>query len=261
MIAFTIVIGNKEQLTGGIKDMTKNQVLSNVKLENISQIEFGVGNDTIFVTETDDYNRPYKVKKVTLSTLTEQTLYVDHDKTHYIDIGISKDKKYLLISSNTKEDSEILAIERTCDKCPIPTVLVPRTPNVKAHVEHLRDFFIQITNLEQKSKNYKLTVLKDQDFETRNFSKKWEDIITSSEGFIINDFDGFKDFIAIYIKNQGRPEIVIQDLDTKKFTNINMNDVGEIYPGLNADYTSQELNFIYTSPFVYEQVYKYNHKN
>jgi hypothetical protein len=48
--------------------MTKNEVLKNVKLENISQIEFGVDRDTLFVSETDDYNRPYKVKKINLKT-------------------------------------------------------------------------------------------------------------------------------------------------------------------------------------------------
>ena len=48
MVAFTVDIGNTEKLTGGIKDMAKNEVLKNIKLEGISQIEFGRGRDTIF---------------------------------------------------------------------------------------------------------------------------------------------------------------------------------------------------------------------
>jgi protease II len=36
LIAFTIDIGNTERLTGGIKDMKKNEVLKNIKLEGIS---------------------------------------------------------------------------------------------------------------------------------------------------------------------------------------------------------------------------------
>lgn len=90
---------------------------------------------------------------------------------------------------------------------------------MKAHVDHLRDFFILLTNHGVKSKNYKITTLSDNDFTDGNFSTdKWSDMIQSStgnnEGFIINEFDGFKDFIAVYIKNQGRPEILIQDLNT-----------------------------------------------
>jgi len=40
-------------------------------------------------------------------------LFIDDDPTHYIDIGVTKDKKYLIISSNTKEDSETWVIERS----------------------------------------------------------------------------------------------------------------------------------------------------
>lgn len=53
LVAFTLDIGNTERITGGIKDMVKNEVLRNVKLEGISQIEFGEGRDTIFYVATD----------------------------------------------------------------------------------------------------------------------------------------------------------------------------------------------------------------
>jgi hypothetical protein len=36
MIAFTLDIGNTEKLTAGIKDMQTNEILRNVKLENVS---------------------------------------------------------------------------------------------------------------------------------------------------------------------------------------------------------------------------------
>ena len=53
MIAFTLDVGNTERLTGGIKDMKNNEVLKNIRLENISQIEFGRGRETIYYVETD----------------------------------------------------------------------------------------------------------------------------------------------------------------------------------------------------------------
>lgn len=57
-------------------------------------------------------NRPYKVKRLNIATMKEATVFVDHDPTHYLDISITKDRKYLLINSNTKEDSEIWLIDR-----------------------------------------------------------------------------------------------------------------------------------------------------
>jgi protease II len=48
-----------------------------------------------------------------LDTLEAQTLFTDDDPTHFIDLTISKDRKFFVISSNTKEDSEVWIIPRT----------------------------------------------------------------------------------------------------------------------------------------------------
>lgn len=261
LIAFTLDIGNTERLTGGIKDMQKNEVLKNIKLEGISQMEFGRGRDTLFFVETDAMNRPYKVKKLNLQTMEDSTVFIDNDQTHYVDIGITKDGRYLVINSNTKEDSEVWVLDRDSQLAEAaPTKLIPRRTNVRAHIDHLRDFFVMITNHGVKSKNYKLATLTDSLYkEGHMINEKWEDLVQSTDGFIISEFDGFKDFIAIYIKNQGRPEILIQDLNTKSFTSISSDDVGEITPGLNQDYDSSSLRYSFSSPFVYQQIFEYNH--
>ncbi len=127
-------------------------------------MEFGMGNNTLFYSETDAMNRPYKVKKLNIITMEESTVFVDHDPTHYIDISVSKDRKYLIINSNTKEDSEVWVLSREENLNAAPTMIIPRRSDVRAHIDHLRDFFIMITNYGVKSKNYKLTTLKDSDF-------------------------------------------------------------------------------------------------
>jgi protease II len=112
LIAFTLDIGGTERLTGGIKDMQKNEVLKNIKLEGISGMEFGRGRETLFYVETDSMNRPCKVKKLNLTSMEETTVFTDQDPTHYVEIGITKDGKYLLINSSTKEDSEVWVLDR-----------------------------------------------------------------------------------------------------------------------------------------------------
>ena len=44
-------------------------------------------------------NRPYQIIKRKIGDpSTDQVLYTDSDPTHYIDIGVSKDKKYLIFT-------------------------------------------------------------------------------------------------------------------------------------------------------------------
>lgn len=98
-------------------------------------------------------------------------MFVDHDPTHYIDISVTKDRKFLLINSSTKEDSEIWVVDRNLsdDQRAAPTNIIPRKANIRAHVDHLRDFFIMITNYGVKSKNYKITTLSDDEYNAGNY--------------------------------------------------------------------------------------------
>jgi len=59
------------------------------------------------------------------------------------------------------------------------------------------------------------------------------------ESLIISEFDCFEKFIAVYVTQNNRPKIIIQDLDSKDFHTLEVNegDVGEISPMLNQEYT------------------------
>ena len=67
-----------------------------------------------------------------------------------------------MINSGTKEDSEIWVIKDDSDKAEIvkdqfvPRLLIPRKKDVRVHIEHLRDFFLIITNGEASKQNFKL---------------------------------------------------------------------------------------------------------
>lgn len=154
-------------------------------------------------------NRPYKVKQCCLVTGVESTIFIDEEPTHYIDIGITKDKLYLVISSNTKEDSEIWIRARDFSNELVPKKLVSRVADVKAHIDHLRNFFVMITTLGSKTKNYRIATLQDENLHDSN--DKWEDLLPfeHSKDLVISEFDGFKDFIAIYAKREGIPEICV----------------------------------------------------
>ena len=43
-IAFTVDIGNNERLSGGVKDMKTGKILSHIKLNSVSALEFSNDN-------------------------------------------------------------------------------------------------------------------------------------------------------------------------------------------------------------------------
>jgi oligopeptidase B len=125
LVAFILDIGNTERLTGGFKNMTTGKILP-IRLDNIGDIVFGEDH-VVFYSETDSQNRPYKVMKLDVDSGESECIFVDDDPTHYIDIGTTKDKRYIVIASNTKEDSEIWVIERSKEsQQPLPRKLLQR---------------------------------------------------------------------------------------------------------------------------------------
>ena len=44
--------------------------------------------------------------------------------------------------------------------------------------------------------------------------------MTARDELLITEFDPFKDFIAIYCKRNGKPEIIVQDLDEQKYSKL-----------------------------------------
>lgn len=91
------------------------------------------------------------------------TIFTDDDPTHYIDLGVTKDKKFLVIAINTKEDSEIWILPRQVDptaEVVTPFKLISRMPEIKAHIDHVRDFFVTITT--DEAFNNRIAAIKDE---------------------------------------------------------------------------------------------------
>ena len=95
---------------------------------------------------------------MSLETGDSHTVFIDDDPTHYVDMNLSKDQNYILINNATKEDSEIWVIKNSIEKDQIlsPKLLLPRVENVRIHIDHLRDFFVIISNNEANSRNFRI---------------------------------------------------------------------------------------------------------
>ena len=78
LMAFTVDMDNTEIMTGGIKDLEKNEFLTYFVFNHVHTIEFGAGDDPryLYYTEaTRDTNRPYRVMKVDLKTSKKTVIF------------------------------------------------------------------------------------------------------------------------------------------------------------------------------------------
>lgn len=84
---------------------------------------------------------------------------------------------------------------------------------MRAHIDHIRDFFVTITNTSSVEHSVKVASMADSELDkTNTVDRVWESLLDpklANDDLLITEFDPFKDFIAIYCKRNGKPEIIV----------------------------------------------------
>ena len=107
------------------------------QIDNCSQIEFAAdttGDFTFYYTQNDEFNRPYRVMARKLSDSKPAEIFVEPEKTNYVDLATTKDGSHLIIQSSSKEDAEVQVMKR--EEGASPSLLVPRQEG-SIYVDHL----------------------------------------------------------------------------------------------------------------------------
>lgn len=106
-------------------------------LANVSYIEFTSNDNTFLYVENDSKNRPYKIKSHIMSTMFEEdkVLFEESDQQVYIETNPTKDNKYIVINSLSKDDSKISLLSLEEGNL-TPTTIFEREKGVKYFVEH-----------------------------------------------------------------------------------------------------------------------------
>ena len=84
---------------------------------------------------------------------------------------------------------------------------------MRSHVDHIRDYFVTITTVSPDDPTVRVAQMHDSELEKPKVAdREWKDMLDKSimsDDLIVSEFDPFKDFIAVYCKRNGRPEIII----------------------------------------------------
>ncbi|CAI2386107.1 unnamed protein product [Moneuplotes crassus] len=257
-LAFTVDLENNERFSTGIIDIFSSNLINWV--DNACQAEFDSTGDFLYYCIADSLNRPYKIMKRNLKSkfLKDKVIVEDHDDTHYLEIGLSKDKKYFIYTDGQGSSTVISRQESSEDA--LISLAEGATGN-RLFVDHIRDYFLLINYSADTQEGVKIYKLKDEDMDKG--PSAWQTFIEPPQEQSIEDFDAFHDFIAVYLSNgmESNCEILILDLNTKEINTINVDDsIGEITPAINQNYNESRLRFTFTSPLVYDDLYEYDHK-
>ncbi|KAG0240221.1 hypothetical protein BGW41_007126 [Actinomortierella wolfii] len=249
------------------RDLDRAQPFDEV-LEDVFNFVWGSDDKTVYYTRANQVLRPYQVwaHKVGTPQSEDILVYQDDDDSIFIDVGATKDQKYITINANSLSSSEVRILDAGFNffgnkdqpegSAPKPTLRLvePRQEGVEYYVDHHDDHFYILTNANPK-KNFRVMRVPD----ATPGREHWEELMESKDGEKIEDVDIFKNYAVIYSKRNALPVI-----SCYHFASGNVHEVPlpeqfcSIGAGVNLDYDTDTFQFTLNSPYAHEATYAYD---
>lgn len=256
-IAFIVDLRNNENYIMGIKDTRLNKFL-NIRIFDCSNVVFSKENQGFFFVKYDEKMRSNQVFVSSFEkNAQEELIFEEKDEQFYVDIAKSKDRRYLFITSSSKQISEVYAISLEEDSKKM-IKLIGRENKARATALHSEENFYLLTDID-KVFDYKIMILSDSEAKKNKKEFSFQDYYLPKPGERLKEIDLFKKYMVLYLEKDGLSYMTVIDLLTKSTHNIDIQEnLASISPGLNENYESETLRFHVDTPLFYNQVYEYD---
>jgi len=254
ILAYAVDTTGAERFTLYFLDLETRQLYPETVADVYYSFAWGNDNRTVFYTQVDEANRPYKLLRHTLDTSTEQDELVFHepDDSYFLSIGKTRSQAYLLMHLGSKVTSEVHYLDAN-----EPTgkfqVIQPRTQGIEYSVEHHSDRFYILTN--EDAINFKLMKTPV----SAPSPDHWETVLEHREAVLLEGISAFTDHLVMYEREGGVPRVMVCQLSTGEQHSIDFPEaLFEVYEGANPEFDTAVLRFTYTSLLTPSSVFDYD---
>ena len=203
-----------------------------------------------FVTEDGVTKRSNQLWRLDLDGGKPELVYEEKDELYRIGVERTKDRKYLLVDSQSTDTWETRYLSASK-----PTgafkVLLAREKGHKYDVEHREGTFYIRTN--KGARNFRLVTAPVATPDP----KHWKTFIPHRADVLLEGIEPFRDFLVVAEKHEGLDRFRIQDLKTGVWKDVAFPErVYAAFPGGTPEYTATAFRFAYqsmvTPPSVYD---------
>jgi oligopeptidase B len=246
--------GSFAEATIKVRNLETGEDLSDV-IEKGSSFTWANDNKTLFYTLIDNTLRPYRVFSHTLGSKgADKLIFEESDSRFNTYVFKSKTNDFIFIGSVSTSTSEFQFLSADNPKGNF-TLFLPRVQGVDYSVSHHKDkFFIRYkdsTNI--NGMLYTAPINSHADKST------WSLFMDHDKDIRIEDFDLYKNFIAVEIRKNGLNQIRLFDLVNNSISEITFPEpVYTASLGGNPEYDAVTLRYNYTSLNRPSTLYQYN---
>ncbi|MEO7445741.1 MAG: S9 family peptidase, partial [Ferruginibacter sp.] len=255
LLAYSVDAVGRREYTMLVRDLITRRLFNDAIPGTEGSAEWAADNKTFFYVSKNPVTLlSEKVKRHVLGTAASEdvVVYEEKDPTNYIGVSKSKSDTYIFITSGATLSSEVKILSAD-DPMGTFVVFQPRMTEVLYDVDHAGDLFYIRTN--KDAKNFKLMTAK----EGHTTVGEWQELVPHNSKILVENFDVFKNFIAIGERMNGLAQIHILPKNNGQAHDL---DFGEATyaAGLMStpEYETDSLRFSYTSLTTPASVFDYN---
>jgi len=253
LLAYSIDTAGDEVYTTYFKDLKSGAALPG----QIPNVYYGLawGNDdkTLFYITLDAAKRPYRVLRHVLGTpvSSDEVVFEETDERFYVEIAKSKDKKYVLITSESKMTAEVLYLDADRPGGKFVPVAARRQGVLYSVRHHDGRFFILHNG---KAQNFELVSAKVGD----SAPDKWKVEIPHRKDVFVEGIEAYKDWLTLAERENGLRRLRVRQWDGTQDHIVTMPEpVYALQPAGNPNYDAKTIRFTYQSLVTPPSVFDY----
>ncbi len=236
-----------------VKDLRTGKPIEN-KLVKSPQFEWAADGKTLFYATEDEAKRAHKIWRHTLGQPKEkdELVYEEKDELFWLELGKSRDRKYLFHSSvsYTSTEQRFLAADKPAGQW---QTILKREADHEYFAEHRNGKFYIRTN--KKATNFKIVTCPVEKTDPAN----WTDLMPYDEKVFIEGVSVFKNHLVLSARVGGLSQLIVRDLGTGATHTVEFKEpVYDVQLSSNPESDTDAIRFTYTSLVTSDSEYEYD---
>ena len=240
-LAYTVDLTGYRQYTLQVKDLASGSLVPDTALR-VTSTAWAADNKTIFYVQEDEVTkRSNHLHRLTLGEAEQPLLYDESDELYDITVGNTRSDAYVVLTSSAKDTSEVRVLPATEPRGEFH-VVEARHPGLEYYVDHHGDEFFIRTN--DKGANFRLVTAPASDPSRAH----WKELVAHRPRVMLEEVSLFQDFWVLVERDKGLIKLRITDFANGKSHYIDFDEpVYGAYLGMNPEYGTKQLRFVYES--------------
>ncbi len=241
------------QFNLAVKDLRTGQTLAD-HAERVGSVVWANDNHTIFYTQEDAVSkRQYRLyRHVAGSSEPDTLVYEEPDEKFIVRAVKTRSDAFIMMELRSHTTSEVRYIPAKDPMAEWKTI-EPRKQGLEYYADHNADqFYIRVNDT---GRNFRLVTAPVTDPGAKN----WHEVMAQNPAIMMDEIDMFKNFMVLYERENGLPQIRIVDLRNGHSRRLSFPEPAyDVSPYVNKVYDTTEFRYGYQSPITPQSVFSYD---